>query len=257
MRVRKVEGANFKPQYMRMVWNYPHQQQTIFTNNNKQLAIMKVQNIFPVSKVETNDTLKDVSREREQLYFRLAIQPSGNEETLTDAQKELLNKLGAKAKEITMKGQLTREISNVFPASILSDYIDGLDAITANDLTDEMQDEIVMQLEEILKGKDESGKTIQFLFTYYTFSVSELLKGTEYGGVDKLYTENGSIVRQRNNLYFGFFDDEEEAFSFMRGRLIDAIENDDLTIDNPNVSESKPETETAEKPQKPKISLRH
>ena len=217
---------------------------------------MKVQNLFAVSKVETNDTLKELSRERENLYFRLAIVPSGNEETLTDTQRELLAKLGEKAKNITMKGQLTREISNIFPATILSDYIDGLDNLTAEDLTDETQEDIISQLSEILKGK-ENGKTLQFIFTYYTFSVSDLLKDTEYNGTDKLYTENGSIVRQRNNLYFGFFDDEEEAFSFMRGRLIDAIENEDLTLDSP-ISETAPtDAETETKPEKPKIQIKH
>ena len=218
---------------------------------------MKVQNLFGVAKVETNDTLKELSRERESLYFRLAIVPSGNEETLTDAQKAMLAKLGEKAKNITMKGQLSREISNIFPATILSDYVDGLDSLTAEDLTDETQDEIISQLSEILKGKDEKGNTLQFIFTYYTFSVSDLLKGSDYEGTDKLFTENGSIVRQRNNLYFGFFDDEEEAFSFMRGRLIDAIENEDLTLDSP-ISETAPATaETETKPEKPKISLKH
>ena len=155
-----------------------------------------------------------------------------------------------------MKGQLTREISNIFPATILSDYIDGLDNLTAEDLTDETQEDIISQLSEILKGK-ENGKTLQFIFTYYTFSVSDLLKDTEYNGTDKLYTENGSIVRQRNNLYFGFFDDEEEAFSFMRGRLIDAIENEDLTLDSP-ISETAPtDAETETKPEKPKIQIKH
>lgn len=215
---------------------------------------MKVQNLFSVAKVETNDTLKETSRERGVLYFRLAIVPSGSEETLTDAQKAMLAKLGEKARKITLRGQLTREISNVFPATILSDYIDGLDTLTAEDLTDEAQDDVIEQLAEILKGKDEKGNTLQFIFTYYTFSVADLLKGTEYEGVDKLYTENGSIVRQRNNLYFGFFDDEEEAFSFMRSRLISAIEDDDLTISAPDETETKPsETE----PNKPKISLKH
>lgn len=218
---------------------------------------MKVQNLFVVSKVETNDTLKELSRERENLYFRLAIQPSGNEETLTDAQKALLAKLGEKAKKITLKGQLTREISNIFPATILSDYVDGLDTLTAEDLTDETQDDIISQLSEILKGKDEKGNTLQLLFTYYTFNVADLLKDTDYNGVDKLFTENGSIVRQRNNLYFGFFDDEEEAFSFMRNRLIDAIENEDLTLDNPNTDEKPTTATTSEtKPEKPKIQVR-
>lgn len=206
---------------------------------------MKVQNIFPVSVVETNDTLKDVSRERETLYFRLAIVPSGDENNLTDEQKALLNKLSKTAKEITLKGMLKREISNVFPATILSDYIDGLDKLTADDLTDENQDDLVGQISDILKEEKDG-----FLFTYYTFSVSELLKGTEYNGTDKLYNENGGIIRQRNNLYFGFFDDEEEAFSFMRSRLIDDIENEKLYIENPSVSEEE------EKPEKPKIQLR-
>lgn len=207
---------------------------------------MKVQNIFPVSVVETNDTLKEVSRERENLYFRLAISPSGDENNLSEEQKALLSKLSDTAKEITLKGMLRREISNVFPASILSDYIDGLDDITAENLTDEMQDEIVSQISEILKG--EKG----YLFTYFTFSVSELLKGTEYSDIDKLFTDNGSIVRQRNNLYFGFFDDEEEAFGFMRSRLIQDIEDEKLFVENPSVEE-KP----SEKPsEKPKIQLR-
>lgn len=217
---------------------------------------MKVQNLFSVAKVETNDTLKETSRERGTLYFRLAIVPSGNEETLTDAQKAMLAKLGEKAKKITLKGQLTREISNVFPATILGDYIDGLDTLTAEDLTDETQDEVVEQLAEILKGKDEKGNTLQFIFTYYTFSVADLLKGTEYDGTDKLYTESGSIVRQRNNLYFGFFDDEEEAFSFMRSRLISAIEDEDLTISAPDETETPSETKPSA-PEKPKISLKH
>lgn len=219
---------------------------------------MKVQNLFSVAKVETNDTLKETSRERGMLYFRLAIVPSGNEETLTDAQKAMLAKLGEKARKITLKGQLTREISNVFPATILSDYVDGLDTLTAEDLTDETQDDVIEQLAEILKGKDEKGNTLQFIFTYYTFSVADLLKGTEYDGVDKLYTNNGSIVRQRNNLYFGFFDDEEEAFSFMRSRLISAIEDDDLTISAPDETETPSETKSSEnEPNKPKISLKH
>lgn len=212
---------------------------------------MKVQNLFSVAKVETNDTLKETSRERGTLYFRLAIVPSGNEETLTDAQKAMLAKLGEKARKITLKGQLTREISNVFPATILSDYVDGLDTLTAEDLTDETQDDVISQLADILKGNDEKGNRLQFIFTYYTFSVADLLKGTEYEGAEKLYTENGSIVRQRNNLYFGFFDDEEEAFSFMRSRLISAIEDEDLTIEAPE-SEEAPAA-----PKKPKISLKH
>lgn len=207
---------------------------------------MKVQNIFPVSVVETNDTLKELSRERETLYFRLAITPNGSDETLTEAQKAMLAKLGEKAKKITQKGQLKREISNIFPASILSDYIDGLDDLKADDLDDETQDDLVNQISEILK--EEKG----YIFTYYTFSVSDLLKGTEYESIEKLYTENDSIVRQRNNLYFGFFDDEEEAFSFMRGRLIDAIESGDLIEKSEN--EETPKAE--EKPEKPKISLR-
>ena len=215
---------------------------------------MKVQNLFSVAKVETNDTLKETSRERGTLYFRLAIVPSGSDETLTDAQKAMLAKLGEKARNITMKGQLTREISNVFPATILSDYIDGLDSLTAENLTDEMQDDVVSQLADILKGNDENGNRLQFIFTYYTFSVAELLKDTEYNGVDKLYTENGSIVRQRNNLYFGFFDDAEEAFSFMRSRLISAIEDDDLTMEAPEETEA-PKAAPAES-NKPKISLR-
>ena len=204
---------------------------------------MKVQNLFSVAKVETNDTLKETSRERGTLYFRLAIVPSGNEETLTDAQKAMLAKLGEMARNITLKGQLTREISNVFPATILSDYIDGLDSITPEDLTDETQDELISQLSDILKGNDEKGNRLQFIFTYYTFSVADLLKGTDYEGAEKLYTENGSIVRQRNNLYFGFFDDEEEAFSFMRSRLISAIEEEDLTTEAPE-SEVKTESDT-------------
>lgn len=209
---------------------------------------MKVTNIFPVSVVETNDTLKDVSRERGNLYFRLAISPSGDENSLSEEQKALLSKLSPTAKEITLKGMLRREISNVFPASILSDYIDGIDAITTDDLTDEMQDDLVSQISEILKA--EKG----YLFTYFTFSVADLLSGTEYADIDKLYTENGSIVRQRNNLYFGFFEDEEEAFSFMRSRLIDDIENDKLYTENPSAPE---QTENAPKPtEKPKLQLK-
>lgn len=235
--------------------NYPR------INNNKQQktkSIMKVQNLFSVAKVETNDTLKETSRERGVLYFRLAIVPSGNEETLTDAQKAMLAKLGEKARKITLKGQLTREISNVFPATILSDYVDGLDTLTADDLTDENQDDVVEQLAAILKGDDEKGNRLQFIFTYYTFSVTDLLKGTEFDGIDKLYTDSGNIVRQRNNLYFGFFDDEEEAFSFMRSRLISAIENDDLTISAPDETENPTETKPSEtEPNKPKISLKH
>lgn len=209
---------------------------------------MKVQNIFPVSKIETNDKLKELSRERETLYFRLAIQPSGDENSLNDTQKALLSRLGEKAKKITLNGQLNREISNIFPASILSDYIDGIDDLTADDLTDEMQDDLVNQIFDLLK--EENG----YIFTYYTFSVSDLLKGTEYSDIDKLYTENGSIVRQRNNLYFGFFDDEEEAFSFMKSRLIDAIENEDLLTESPN-GETETETTKAET-EKPKITLK-
>lgn len=209
---------------------------------------MKVQNIFPVSVVETNDTLKELSRERETLYFRLAITPNGSDETLTDAQKAMLAKLGEKAKNITQKGQLKREISNIFPASIVSDYIDGLDGLKVDDLDDDTQDDLISQISDILK--EEKG----FIFTYYTFSVSDLLKGTEYEGIEKLYTENDSIVRQRNNLYFGFFDDEEEAFSFMRSRLIDAIENGDLVEKSEEKEEETPKAE--EKPKKPKILLK-
>lgn len=210
---------------------------------------MKVQEIFPVSVVETNDALKEASRDRGSLYFRLAISPSGDENNLSDEQKALLSKLSETAKEITLKGMLKREISNVFPASILSDYIDGVDDIAPEDLTDEIQEDYVSQISEILKA--EKG----FLFTYFTFSVSELLKGTEYSDIDKLYTENGSIVRQRNNLYFGFFDDEEEAFGFMRSRLIQDIEDEKLLLDNPNVEE-KPEKPSEKPSEKPKLHLR-
>ena len=170
--------------------------------------------------------------------------------SLNDAQKALLAKLSEKQRKTTLKGQLEREISNVFPVSVFSEYIDGLDEISKNKeyFSEEEQNEIISQLSELLKNEE-------FIFTYYVESIENLLKGTQYNEVKMVYAENtnGEIrpIRSRNNLYFGFFESEEEAFSFMQSRLISDIENENLMLENPNAEEEKPE-----KPEKPKLQLK-
>lgn len=222
------------------------------SNNKKQNNIMqKVQNVFPIYKLENNEKIRDLAEGRGQIYCRVAIMPSGDESTLTDAQKALLGKLSEKQRNTTLKGQLEREISNIFPVSVFSDYIDGLDEIAKSEeyFGEDGQNEIISQLSDLLKSE-------KFIFTYYTESIESLLKGTEYEGTKVVYAENanGEIrpIRSRNNLYFGFFDSEEEAFSFMQSRLISDIEDENLMLENPNgTSESK-----EEKPEKPKLTLK-
>lgn len=213
--------------------------------------MQKVQNKFPIYKLETNDKIMDLAENRSQIYCRVAIMPSGDESVLTDAQKALLATLSEKQRNTTLKGQLEREISNVFPVSVFSDYIDGLDEIAKSEeyFSEDGQKEIISQLSDLLKNEI-------FIFTYYTESIENLLKGTEYEGTKVLYYENsdGTIkpVRSRNNLYFGFFDSEEEAFSFMQSRLLSDIEDENIMLENPNgTSESK-----EEKPEKPKLTLK-
>ena len=213
--------------------------------------MQKVQNVFGIYKLETNEKIIDLAENRSQIYCRVAIMPTGDESTLTSEQKELLSKLSEKQRNTTLKGQLEREISNVFPVSVFSDYIDGLDEIAKSEeyFSEDEQNEIISQLADLLKNE-------KFIFTYYTESVENLLKGTEYEGTKVLYYENsdGTIkpVRSRNNLYFGFFDSEEEAFSFMQSRLISDIEDENLMLENPNdTTESK-----EEKPEKPKLTLK-
>lgn len=213
--------------------------------------MQKVQNKFPIYKLETNDKIIDLAENRSQIYCRVAIMPSGDESTLTDAQKALLATLSEKQRNTTLKGQLEREVSNVFPVSVFSDYIDGLDEIAKSEeyFSEDGQKEIISQLSDLLKNEI-------FIFTYYTESIENLLKGTEYEGTKVLYYENsdGTIkpVRSRNNLYFGFFDSEEEAFSFMQSRLLSDIEDENLMLENPNgTTESK-----EEKPEKPKLTLK-
>ena len=212
--------------------------------------MQKVQNLFGIYKIETNEKIMNLAEEREQIYCRVAILPSGDENTLNDAQKALLAKLSEKQRKTTLKGQLEREISNVFPVSVFSEYIDGLDEISKNKeyFSEEEQNEIISQLSELLKNEE-------FIFTYYVESIENLLKGTQYNDVKMVYAENtnGEIrpIRSRNNLYFGFFESEEEAFSFMQSRLISDIENENLMLENPNAEEEKPE-----KPEKPKLQLK-
>lgn len=213
--------------------------------------MQKVQNKFPIYKLETNDKIIDLAENRGQIYCRVAIMPSGDESVLTDAQKALLATLSEKQRNTTLKGQLEREISNVFPVSVFSDYIDGLEEIATSEeyFSEDGQKEIISQLADLLKNEI-------FIFTYYTESIENLLKGTEYEGTKVLYYENsdGTIkpVRNRNNLYFGFFDSEEEAFSFMQSRLLSDIEDENIMLENPNgTSESK-----EEKPEKPKLQLK-
>lgn len=224
------------------------------TNNNKQQQtnnkkrMQKVQNVFPIYKLENNEKIRDLAEDRGQIYCRVAIMPTATEETLTDAQKALLEKLSDKQKKTTLKGQLEREISNIFPINVFSEYIEGLDEIAKSEdyFSEEGQNEIISQLSDLLKGEE-------FIFTYYTESVDVLLKGTEYNGTKVLYTENsdGDIkpIRSRNNLYFGFFESEEEAFSFMQSRLVADIEDEKLMLENPNkADESGEEIKTTEKP---------
>lgn len=216
--------------------------------------MQKTMNKFGIYKIETNEKIIDLATDRGQMYCRVAILPTGNEDTLTDEQKALLQSLSDKQRKTTLKGQLEREISNVFPVSVFSEYIDGLDEIATDEeyFSEDGQNEIVNQLAELLKGEE-------FIFTYYTETVETLLKGTEYEGTKVLYTENsdGNIkaVRSRNNLYFGFFDNVEETFAFMQSRLVNDIENETLLLDNPNVTETETkETETKET--KPKLTLK-
>lgn len=215
--------------------------------------MQKVQNVFPIYKLENNEKIRDLAEDRSQIYCRVAIMPSGDESTLTEAQKALLASLSEKQRNTTLRGQLEREISNVFPVSVFSDYIDGLDEIAKSEeyFSEDGQNEIISQLADLLK-------TEKFIFTYYTESVENLLKGTEYENTKVLYYENsdGTIkpIRNRNNLYFGFFDSEDEAFSFMQSRLVADIEDDNLMLENPNT-----ETETAktaETETKPKLTLK-
>ena len=216
--------------------------------------MQKVQNVFAIYKLETNEKIIDLAEGRGQIYCRVAIMPSGDESTLTSAQKELLSKLSEKQRNTTLKGQLEREISNVFPVSVFSDYIDGLDEIAKSEeyFSEDGQNDIISQLSDLLKNE-------KFIFTYYTESIENLLKGTEYEGTKVLYYENADgtikLVRSRNNLYFGFFDSEEEAFSFMQSRLLSDIEDENIMLENPNgTTESK--EEKPEKPEKPKLTLK-
>lgn len=212
--------------------------------------MQKTQNVFPIYKLENNEKIIGLAEDRGQIYCRVAIMPSGNESTLTDAQKALLNKLSDKQKNTTLKGQLEREISNVFPISVFSEYIDGLEEIAKSEeyFSEDGQNEIISQLSDLLKNE-------KFIFTYYTESIENLLKGTEHEGTKVLYYENsdGTIkpIRSRNNLYFGFFDSEEEAFSFMQSRLLSDIEDENIMLENPNNT-----AENEEKSEKPKLTLK-
>ena len=216
--------------------------------------MQKVQNLFGLYKIETNEKIVNLAEEREQIYCRVAIMPSGDENALSDAQKALLDKLSEKQRKTTLKGQLEREISNVFPVSVFSEYIDGLDEISKDPeyFSEEGQNEIISQLSDLLKNEE-------FIFTYYVESIENLLKGTEYNDIKVVYAENanGEIrpIRSRNNLYFGFFESEEEAFSFMQSRLISDIENENLLLENPNgTTEVQAETQT--ETTKPKLQLK-
>ena len=216
--------------------------------------MQKVQNVFSIYKLENNEKIRDLAEDRSQIYCRVAIMPNGDESTLTDTQKALLEKLSEKQRKTTLKGQLEREISNVFPVSVFSEYIDGLDEIATNEeyFSEEGQNEIISQLSDLLKGEE-------FIFTYFTESVENLLKGTEHEGVKVVYAENSEGVirpiRSRNNLYFGFFESEEEAFSFMQSRLIADIENENLLLENPNGT-TEVQTEAKVETTKPKLQLK-
>lgn len=218
--------------------------------------MQKVQNVFPIYKLENNEKIRDLAEDRNQIYCRVAIMPSGDESTLTDAQKALLAMLSEKQRNTTLKGQLEREISNVFPVSVFSDYIDGLDEIATSEeyFSEDGQNEIISQLSDLLKNE-------KFVFTYYSETIENLLKGTEYEGTKVVYAENANSeirpIRSRNNLYFGFFDSEEEAFSFMQSRLVADIEDDNLMLENPNTeTETAKTAKTAKTETKPKLTLK-
>lgn len=247
MYVQKRETANFKPQYMRMGGNTSrYKQQTTST-------IMKVtKNIFPIYKVETNERIIALAEERNEIYCRVAIRPQGESDNLSEDEKALLAQLSDKQRTTTLNGQLTQEISNIFPVSIFSEYIDGLDAICKDKeyFGADAQQEIVDQLFELLAKE-------KFIFTYYTASVEELLRGTEYQSTKVLYREreDGTIkaIGTRNNLYFGFFNDAESALSFMSSRLVSDIDDGDLLTEKPT-AENESEQQTAAN-DKPKIQL--
>lgn len=236
------------------VWEERPPTQT--TNNKTKIIMQKVQNVFSIYKLENNEKIIGLAEDRGQIYCRVAIMPTGTTETLSDEQKALLAKLSDKQRNTTLKGQLEREISSVFPVSVFSDYIEGLEEIAKDEecFSEEGQNEIISQLNELLNIGKKDAET--FIFTYFTESVENLLKGTEYTNTKVLYAENsnGEIrpIRSRNNLYFGFFDNEEEAFSFMQSRLISDIEEENLLLENPNENNSKTES----KAEKPKLQLK-
>lgn len=245
----KRRRSNFHTPLLAYGWKVPpHNKQQQTTTNKQQKRMQKVQNVFPIYKLENNEKIRDLAEDRGQIYCRVAIMPTATEETLTDVQKALLEKLSDKQKKTTLKGQLEREISNIFPINVFSEYIEGLDEISKSEdyFSEEGQNEIISQLSDLLKGEE-------FIFTYYTESVDVLLKGTKYDGTKMLYTEtsDGDIksIRSRNNLYFGFFESEEEAFAFMQSRLVADIEDEKLMLENPNkTDEGEEETKPAEKP---------
>jgi hypothetical protein len=228
------------------------------TNNKqqKQKIMTKQQNIWPIFKLETNEKIRDLAADRGQMYCRVAIKPAGNDDTLTDAQKALLAKLSEKQRNTTLRGQLEREVSNIFPLSVFADYVDGLEEICTNEeyFGEEGQNEVISELAKVVIGE-------KFIFTYYTENVGALLQGTEYDGISVLYAETAENgvrpIHSRNNLYFGFFDAEEECFSFMQSRLIADIKNETLLVENPNgTNESEEKPKETEKPKKPLFSLK-
>lgn len=223
------------------------------TNNKQQANIMKVtKNIFPIYKVETNEKIIALAEERNEIYCRVAIRPQGNSDNLSEEEKALLDQLSDKQRTTTLNGQLTQEISNIFPVSVFSEYVDGLESICKDKeyFSAEAQHEIVDQLAELLTKE-------KFIFTYYTASVEELLQGTEYQGAKVLYyeREDGTIkaIGTRNNLYFGFFNDTESALSFMSSRLVADID-DGYLLTEKSTAENESEQQTAAS-DKPKIQL--
>ena len=203
------------------------------------------EDIAKICLVEIPDALKERNKTTQdgrepQTGYRIVISFSAGD-TLTDSEKTILSRITDEVKREKMKTAILKNrtqirYSGVFNADelALTDK-DGNVIKTPNDgFSDEQQDKICAKVRQYYADMDNEG-----VFTVITETVSALLKGTNYDGVQYLETENadGAPVKitEQSRIFFGVFADYDAAVNMLRNSLLRRIENSDLDV---------PETET-------------
>lgn len=182
----------------------------------------KIQDIAEIIRVEIDDTLKGVNRQKDargnwRTLVRLVVSFE-IEDNLTDKQKMLYAKLTDEQKALMYRlkrSHKTFKVSNFFNAS---DILPVPFDTPKGGFSDDEQDIIVAKIKEFLKTINNKS-----IFTVHTFSVNELCNHSF------LYDSiTGVLIKERSYLSSGFEDDEERIRTVLANQLQELLNNGEM-----------------------------